>query len=190
MQLPIQPDESHIAVDQAAESRCICIRPGVDRLAQGEIDRRLTVFGGDDDQRVLENMRRFQRIDKGAELGIDEGQPELQTIVGMEANGVGVTANETGGFRIFQIPLGELLSDAHRLKVHAENRRNGGKLRAGAVLPACTFKRSLRSTLWKAHIAPAGGCHRGKCGNGAGASCLKIEGLATSLQTGVSHPGE
>ena len=25
-------------------------------------------------------------------------------------------------------------------------------------------------------LAPAGGCHRGECGNGAGAFCLKIEG--------------
>src|ERR1700724_1507266 len=38
-----------------------------------------------------------------------------------------------------------------------------------------------------AHLALADGCHCGECGNGAGASCLKIEGLATSLQTGVSH---
>src|ERR1700724_2323070 len=37
--------------------------------------------------------------------------------------------------------------------------------------------------------APRAGwwCHRGQRGKGAGASCLKIEGLATSLQIGVSH---
>jgi len=60
--------------------------------------------------------------------------------------------------------------------------RSGQPFRWSEHASAKELNRSRGSAL-----APAGGCHRGKCGNGAGASCLKIEGLATSLQTGVSH---
>src|ERR1700746_1977214 len=45
----------------------------------------------------------------------------------------------------------------------------------------------LKRSRGSAHVARAGGWHRGQRGNGAGASCLKIEGLPTSLQIGVSH---
>src|ERR1700738_3360549 len=43
-------------------------------------------------------------------------------------------------------------------------------------------RRSLATARAVAHLAPAGGCNRGECDNGARASCLKIEGSATSLQ--------
>src|SRR6202008_4942216 len=81
-------------------------------IARG-IDRALTVLGGDDDQRRVAQALGAQLRDELADGGVDVLDLVHQCRVGRAAR-IAVAAHAQGG-------LDQLLPDAHRLVVHAED---------------------------------------------------------------------
>ena len=89
----------------------------------GWVDRRLAVLGTDDEQRRVEDATSLERLDHGPQGVIGLLKTEFEhggrcaTAVEIAAGLAGMDALRAAAVRIV---LGNLLSDAHRLEVHAE----------------------------------------------------------------------